>query len=181
MVSDGNDGRYIMTRLFRKSISILIGFCFVLYPQGVYALPQGYNVVGGTASNFDYSTADELTVTQTSNRLATEWQSFSIGSPEKVEFIQPGISSIALNKVVTGNPSQILGTLKANGRVFLINPNGIVFGIGSSVDTAGLIASTLDLDQISCQVKLEWLRNLPAQPHSDFHSAEKWKKYQHLL
>ena len=134
-----------MFRQARKLIAGIIVFLLGFYPQGVYALPQGGTVVGGSADPFNYS-GDTLTVTQNSGRLATDWQSFSIGQPETVQFNQPDASSIALNRVIGDDPSRILGTLSADGKVFLINPNGIVFGVNSVVDTAGLLASTLNLD-----------------------------------
>ncbi|MFC7288768.1 filamentous hemagglutinin N-terminal domain-containing protein [Herminiimonas glaciei] len=71
------------------------------------------------------------------------WASFSINAGEVVRFIQQNSSSSVLNRVTGQNPSQILGALESNGRVFLINPNGIVFGAGSQVNVAGLVASTL--------------------------------------
>src|SRR6185369_9717433 len=69
----------------------------------------------------------------------------SIGAGEITKFIQQSSASAVLNRVTTQNPSSILGTLQSNGRVFLINPSGIVFGAGSRVDTAGLVASSLNL------------------------------------
>ncbi|MBI2297124.1 MAG: filamentous hemagglutinin N-terminal domain-containing protein, partial [Betaproteobacteria bacterium] len=60
-------------------------------------------------------------------------------------FLQQSASSAVLNRVITQNPSSILGALQSNGRVFLINPNGIVFGAGAQIDVAGLVASTLNL------------------------------------
>ena len=77
--------------------------------------------------------------------MIAEWQSFSIGAPETVNFYQPSASSIALNRVVGINPSQIFGALNANGQVFLVNTSGIVFSPSASVDVNGLLASTLDI------------------------------------
>lgn len=73
------------------------------------------------------------------------WQGFSIANGETTRFVQLNAASAVLNRAVGGNPSAILGRLESNGRVFLINPNGIVFGGGSVVDVAGLIASTRDI------------------------------------
>ncbi|MEX0744165.1 MAG: filamentous hemagglutinin N-terminal domain-containing protein, partial [Phycisphaeraceae bacterium] len=73
------------------------------------------------------------------------WQGFSIGADETARFIQQGAASSVLNRVIGPDPSAILGTLTSNGRVFLINPSGILFGQGARVDVAGLVASTLNL------------------------------------
>lgn len=86
-----------------------------------------------------------MTVRQESDRLVTHWSGFSIGSGNAVVFQQPSASSVALNRVTGVNPSAINGSLSANGQVFLINPNGIVFGAGAQVNTAALVASTLDI------------------------------------
>ena len=114
-------------------------------PGLALAGPQGGSVVAGAAtiSNPDGSTT---LINQTSQRAALDWHSFSIGSNEYVQFIQPGTSSVALNRVVGGDPSSILGSLSANGQVFLVNPSGVYFGSGATVDVAGLLATTLNID-----------------------------------
>lgn len=109
----------------------------------VYANPTGATVSAG--KGVVSSSGSTLTVTQSSPNLAINWQSFGIGSGESVVFVQPNSTSVALNRVVSTAPSDIFGTLKANGQVFLINPNGILFGQGSSVNVQGLVASTLNL------------------------------------
>jgi filamentous hemagglutinin family protein len=102
-------------------------------------LPQGAQVVNGQVN---------LTpglIQQGSDKAIVNWQSFSIGANETLRIQQPNVNSVLLNRVVGGDPSLILGQMQANGRVFLVNPRGIVFGRGSRVDAAGLVASTLDL------------------------------------
>ena len=71
--------------------------------------------------------------------------SFSIGAGELARFVQPSAASAILNRVTGGDPSSILGQLQSNGRVFLVNPSGIVFGPGAVIDAAGLVASTLNI------------------------------------
>ena len=85
-----------------------------------------------------------LTVTNTPGAIIN-WQSFSIGAGETTRFQQQNAASTVLNRVRGQDPSQILGTLSSNGRVFLVNANGIVFGAGSRIDTQGMIASTLNI------------------------------------
>jgi filamentous hemagglutinin family protein len=106
------------------------------------ANPVGPVVVSGTAS---LSTAGKnLTVTNTPGAIL-DWRSFSVGSGESVRFVQQSAASQVLNRVTGSDPSQLLGALSSNGRVFLINPNGIAFGAGSQVNVAALVASTLPL------------------------------------
>src|SRR5262249_38212723 len=63
----------------------------------------------------------------------------------KVVFNQPAASSIALNRIFQASPSQIFGMLQANGQVYLVNQNGILFGKTAQVNVGGLLASTLDM------------------------------------
>jgi len=73
------------------------------------------------------------------------WQGFSIDQNEVTRFIQQNPNSTVLNRIVGQDPSRILGALQSNGRVFLINPNGILFGGGAQVNVASLIASTSNI------------------------------------
>jgi len=127
-------------------ICLLTLFCFAFSPQLIFALPQGGTVVGGAGNATLNYTPNTLTVDQNVPRIITDWDSFSVGELETVNFQQDLASWIAVNRVHGGNPSHILGTITALGRVFLINPNGIIFGVNSRVDVAGLVASTLSLD-----------------------------------
>ncbi|RIY38799.1 beta strand repeat-containing protein, partial [Psittacicella gerlachiana] len=70
---------------------------------------------------------------------------FNINENEIVKFIQQSSDSAVLNRVLGGSISQILGTLQSNGKVFIVNPAGIVFGANSTVDVGSLVASTLDI------------------------------------
>lgn len=107
-------------------------------------LPSGGQVVSGNGT-ISQPNAQQMVIDQTSNKLAIDWQSFDIGAGNKVTFNQPGRDAIALNRVVGSDGSKIMGQLDANGRVFLINPNGVLFGSGANVNVGGLVASTLDL------------------------------------
>jgi filamentous hemagglutinin family protein len=109
------------------------------------ALPTGGQVVVGNGQLSQQGKL--LIIQQNSNKLGLDWQSFNIGSGATVEFRQPGASAIALNRVLGNSGSQIYGQLRANGQVFLTNPNGVLFAPGARVDVGGLVASTLDLTQ----------------------------------
>lgn len=111
---------------------------------------------GGAVINATVGTpsGNALTVTQTgsaNNRGLVEWSSFSIGSAARVNIVQPNTQSVLVNRVVgTGtsgpSPSEIYGALNANGRVFLVNPSGVVFGGSAQVNVGSLVATSLDLD-----------------------------------
>jgi filamentous hemagglutinin len=85
-----------------------------------------------------------LTVNQTSQNATLNWQSFNISADGTVNFVQPNSSAVALNRIFDANPTQIFGALNANGRVYLLNGNGIIFGAGAQVNVGSLIASTLN-------------------------------------
>jgi filamentous hemagglutinin len=86
-----------------------------------------------------------LTVTQSSSNATLNWASFNIGSSGSVIFRQPSATAVALNRIYDANPSSIFGSLSANGQIYLINANGFLFGAHSSVNVAGLIASSLNI------------------------------------
>ncbi len=126
------------------------------------ANPTGPSVVSGMAS-FS-SVGNSLNVTNSPNAIIN-WRGFSIGASETTRFVQQSAASSVLNRVVGRDPSAILGTLSSNGRVFLINPNGILFGAGSRVDVAGLVASTLNItDQDFLAGRLNFQSGAVANP-----------------
>ena len=84
-----------------------------------------------------------MQVDQNTSEMIVNWNSFNIGQTESVNFTQPSVSAIALNRVIGADPSLLLGSLTANGQVFVVNGSGVYFGPGSHVDTHGLIATTM--------------------------------------
>jgi filamentous hemagglutinin family protein len=110
-------------------------------PSG--ALPTGGQVQSGVASIA--STGNAMTVNQTTDKAIISWQQFNIGSAASVTFQQPSTSSMTLNRVRGGETSLIEGALRAPGTVILVNPSGVIFGGGSTVDVGGIVASTLDI------------------------------------
>lgn len=85
------------------------------------------------------------TITQASQRLAIDWSQLSTAAAETLVFAQPNAQAIALNRITGSSPSELLGSLTANGQVFILNPNGVLFGAGSQVNVGGLVASTLTM------------------------------------
>src|SRR5262245_13460104 len=129
---------------FEKFFLIIVAWV-TLALQPALANPLGGQIVGGNASIQGQGTA-RVTVTQSSNRAIINWNTFNIGAGEKTQFVQPNSSSVALNRVTGGlGPSQLYGTLTANGRIFLVNPDGILVGPGAVIDTAGFLATTSDI------------------------------------
>lgn len=130
----------------RKAQFIIRKLCLSItlaFSHKAMALPQSGTVVVGTGT---ISTDNNrLTINQNSQNLALNWQSFNIGRNELVQFNQPSSSSVALNRVLGSNPTEIFGQLSANGQVFLLNPQGIIFSSSSQVNVGGLVASTLSL------------------------------------
>lgn len=104
------------------------------------ASPSNPTVVNGQVTFSQQGNV--FTITNSPNAIIN-WSSFSIGAGEMVRFIQQNSSSAVLNRITGQDPTRIMGALQSNGRVFLINPNGIMFGAGSQVNVAGLVASTL--------------------------------------
>lgn len=116
----------------------------LIAPGLALANPSGGVVTAGQAQ-IGPAAGSTLEIHQGSGAAAINWQQFSIGAEEYVVFHQPSASATVLNRVIGGSASEILGHLTANGRVFLLNPAGVVFGKGAQVDVGGLLASTLDI------------------------------------
>ncbi|QOZ82104.1 filamentous hemagglutinin N-terminal domain-containing protein [Chromobacterium sp. Rain0013] len=108
-------------------------------------LPDGGNIKAGNGNILVFDNGKQMSINQSSDKLAIDWNSFNIGNGHKVTFNQPNSASIALNRVVGVDGSNIMGQLNANGRVFLVNPNGVLFGKTAQVNVGGLVASTQDL------------------------------------
>lgn len=130
-----------------RMIAGLMAFAYlaqlVVVPT-VLANPTGATVVGGDATVSGLGSS-HVTITQASQQAIINWQQFNIAPNEVTQFIQPNIHAIALNRIFDQSPSQIFGSLRANGSVILLNPNGIMFGPNAQVNVGGLIASSLNL------------------------------------
>jgi filamentous hemagglutinin family protein len=128
-----------------KPLVLAIATVFIITASGsgrAQTLPAGANVASGSAG---ISTAGKQMTVDNSPGAILNWQSFSIGATYGVHFQQQNSLSQVLNRVVGKDPSQIVGSLTSNGRVWLINPSGILFGQNARVDVAGLVASTRNI------------------------------------
>ncbi|MFZ4525886.1 MAG: autotransporter-associated beta strand repeat-containing protein, partial [Chlorobium sp.] len=128
------------------SIALLCGMLAPVRPASAIdpgALPAGGQITGGAGSMG--SSGSRMTVNQSSQQMIANWSSFNIGTDASVHFLQPNVSATALNRIADQNPSQILGSLSANGKIFLLNQSGIIFGKTARVDVGGLIASSLNM------------------------------------
>ena len=105
---------------------------------------MGGQIVSGTGQ-IGSANAQALTVTQSSPKMIVDWASFNVGAGSTVTFVQPGSSSVALNRVTGPDTSTIQGSIRANGQVFLVNPNGVYFAPGSQISVGALVASTLKI------------------------------------
>ncbi len=124
---------------------MLVAFAVAVVPAlSALANPIGPSGVQGITGIQGLGTS-EVIITQGDARAIINWQQFNIAPNEVTRFIQPSTSSLALNRILDQNPSQIFGSLRANGSVILLNPNGVLFGPNAQVNVNGLIAASLNL------------------------------------
>jgi fibronectin-binding autotransporter adhesin len=125
-----------------------IFFVTVLMSSLSYANPEGGQVAAGSAVISSPNT-NTLQVRQSSDKAVIDWRTFNISPNERTQFLQPSSSSITLNRVNPANGvSAILGSLSANGQVWIINPAGIIFGASARVDVGGLLATTANISNL---------------------------------
>ncbi len=120
----------------------------VLPPPASNALPNIRQVISGVAGLEKNAAGNRLTIHQNGKKAILDWNSFNIGANAETAFDQQGHANwAALNRIYDNDPSQIFGKLKADGKVFLLNHNGILFGPDSTTNVHSLVASSLNLDQ----------------------------------
>ena len=113
-----------------------------LFTQSLFA--QGLvnpNVVAGQAT-INAVNQTNTVIQQTTNKAVINWEKFTIPKDNSVNFQQPDTSSITLNRVLGSQKSEIHGSLKANGQVWLLNPNGTLIGENGSINAHGFMATT---------------------------------------
>ncbi len=125
-----------------KTAALCVAACFGAGLNAAQAAPTLPKVVAGQAT-FSQD-GNVFSITNTPGTIIN-WQSFSVNAGEITRFIQQSSDSAVLNRIVGQDPSRILGALQSNGKVFLINPNGVIFGQNARVDVNGLVASTLNM------------------------------------
>ena len=128
----------------RKTTAIILITMMTLVLPVQTLLSQTGAVVTSGAANIS-QTGNVTNINQSTDRVAINWQTFNIRPEETVNFNQPGASSVTLNRVIGNERSVIEGIMNANGQVFLLNSSGILFTKDASVNTGGLVASTLNL------------------------------------
>jgi filamentous hemagglutinin family protein len=136
--------RRVAPRMRRTVLNtVVLTAIWMLPSENLFANPTGGAVVGGRATITQ--APGVTTIDQSSRRAVINWQGFSINEGELTQFNQPGKNAVALNRVTGNDPSNILGQLKANGNVWLVNRNGILIGPNAQVNVQGLIATTADI------------------------------------
>ena len=136
----------------RPLVSAMAACSLLTLPHAAHGqspLPTGASIAAGEARIA--TSGRTMTVTNSASAILN-WQSFSIGTDHAVRFEQPDAASRVLNRVIGRDPSSILGSLSSNGAVWLLNPNGVLFGAGARIDVGALVASTLRIDDAA------WLR-----------------------
>lgn len=111
-----------------------------------HALPTGGTVTHGTAQI--WANGPDMAITQNTPKAVIRWDAFGIDAHERVTFNQRA-SDMALNYVSGRSSTEINGNLNAQGKIFIVNPNGVVFNSGATVNVGGLVASTLTTDPAS--------------------------------
>lgn len=129
----------------RQIISFSLIFLQAAFPGGMaYAMPHNHVVTSGKATFTTFGNI--LTIDQSTSFLKTKWSSFNIWTGQTVKFVQPSKTSLAINTILGNTATNIFGKLLSNGQVWLINPNGVVFGPGAEVNTRGLLVSAMNLN-----------------------------------
>jgi filamentous hemagglutinin family protein len=119
-------------------------------PQSVSSnqLPNGGSVVFGSAtistlsSPLNKNLPSTLSISQITNKVIINWNEFDIGSNASVNFNQPSVNAIALNRINSPNATQIFGNLNSNGQIYLLNSSGIYFAPSANINVGGIVATT---------------------------------------
>ena len=133
-----------IARCVRQVCLPAAGLFLTLNPGIAFAGPEGGQVAAGHG-NISTPNSTTTVINQQSHNLAVDWNSFNVKANELVQFNQPSAKASALNRIHDQNPSQIFGSINANGNVLLLNQNGVFFKPGSRVNVNSLTASGLGI------------------------------------
>ncbi|PRM94856.1 hypothetical protein CJ673_04670 [Aliarcobacter cryaerophilus] len=136
-------------RILKGGKISLVVSSFLASTTLTFAAPSGGVVTSGSANISQNGKVTDIT--QSTQKASINWNKFNIASDETVNFKQPNSSSITLNRVVGNEKSIINGALNADGQVWIINSNGVLFSKGASINTSGLLATTKDISDSDFQ------------------------------
>ncbi len=122
----------------------VLSLLLCMWAAPIFAAGPSGGVVSAGSATITQS-ASQTTIKQTSEKAVLNWNNFSIGSGSTVSFVQPSVSSIALNRVTGSQASVIQGSLQANGQVWVLNPNGVLITPGGQVTAGSFLATTRSL------------------------------------
>lgn len=116
----------------------------IFFAASAHAVGTGQIAIGSGAINKNQG---GTVVNQNTDKMIINWDNMNVGQKESLQFIQPNKNASVLNKVSSLDPTIIQGSLNANGKVFIVNPNGILISNGAKVNVGSLIASSLDIKE----------------------------------
>jgi filamentous hemagglutinin family protein len=138
-------GKSVSARKLIAAAAALIGGS--LLTSSVYAANAAdASIAAGNGSAVVTTAGTTTTINQASQRVVVDWTALSTAANEALIFNQPNAAAIALNRITGSSPSTFLGSLSANGQVYILNPNGVLFGAGAQVNVGGLVASTMSMN-----------------------------------
>ncbi|KKL08802.1 hypothetical protein LCGC14_2572230, partial [marine sediment metagenome] len=132
--------------MFYMRAIALVQFLYLLLciPSFIFSLPIKDKISFGNITI--EQSCNEMIFHQKSSKAIIDWQDFSLDEHESMRFIQNKDFSV-LNRVVTDKISKIYGSIKADGKFYLINQNGILIGPKGSISAKEVLLSTLELSK----------------------------------
>ncbi|HEY1922183.1 MAG TPA: MBG domain-containing protein [Tepidisphaeraceae bacterium] len=146
-VREASPVKHTFARRRRVLLRAIVPLLAALEAGTALGAPQGGQVVAGSAAIS--KSGNSLLIRQSTDRAIINWTDFSINPSETVRFALPSVSSAVLNRVTSFTPSELNGSLLSNGKVYLINPNGIVIGPSGRINVQSFTASSLDVNNAS--------------------------------
>ena len=137
------DYRWLYLKWAERAVYLAVLAAFLSATEHGISNPTGGQVVSGSAA-IGTTAPNTLQVDQHTKVVIINWSSFNIANGETTKFNQPDAGALAVSRIGGNSPSQILGNLSANGRIILINGDGIVFGPNARIDVGSLLATTSD-------------------------------------